>query len=388
MKAAWCIPLLSCALACGGNQDGPRGSLAQAGAAGTGPIASAGTSSMGGSAAGGSGNAAGGTPGGAASVGGHAGMQAVGGSGGSGGVVDPGPLVHPDQRTVVYLPDWRGSLATWATKIDFSRITYLNLCFAEVDAAGNVTYADAGLDAFVAAAHAKGVKVCMAIGGASVIENGGVYATVLQDGMRDTLVNKLGQYATDHQLDCIDVDLEGNGVNQYYEAFVTSLATKLHSQNKEMTSAVSSWFGDKITDKAIQSFDFINIMAYDLHNPGGSAQPVQSSSIAESTAEVEYWIGRGLAKNKAVFGVPFYGYRWAASKSEALTYADILSQNPAAATADQVELGGSTVFLNSRATIAAKAVLAKTYGGIMVWELGQDAPGEASLLKAIADATQ
>jgi spore germination protein YaaH len=221
-----------------------------------------------------------------------------------------------------------------------------------------------------------------------VIDNGGVYATVLQDGMRDTLVNKLGQYAADHQLDCIDVDLEGNGVNQYYEAFVTSLATKLHSQNKEMTSAVSSWFGDKITDAAIQAFDFINIMAYDLHNPGGSSAPVQSSSIADATKEVDYWVGRGLAKSKAVYGVPFYGYRWTGAKGEALTYADILGKNPGAATQDQLQIDGSTVYLNSRTTIAAKAVLAKQYGGIMVWELGQDAAGDASLLKAIADATQ
>ncbi|HEX2877089.1 MAG TPA: glycosyl hydrolase family 18 protein [Polyangiaceae bacterium] len=386
MKAAWCISLMSCALACGGTDEGPRGQLSQAGTAGTAPVASAGSTSVGAAGTGGSANVTGGAP--------SAGTSSVAGSGGSvtlggtGGAIDPGPGGKPGQRTVVYLPDYRGALSTWATQIDFSRMTYLNLCFAEVDAAGNVSYADPGLDAFVAAAHAKGVKVCMAIGGATVIENGGVYATVLQDGMRDTLVNKLGEFAANHQLDCIDVDLEGNGVNQYYEAFVTSLASKLHAQNKEMTSAVSSWFGDKITDKAIQAFDFINVMAYDLHNPGGSTQPVQSSSIEEATAEVEYWTNRGLAKNKAVFGVPFYGYKWAGSKGEALTYAEILSQNAAAATEDKVTLGSSTVYLNSRTTITAKAKLAKTYGGIMVWELGQDAPGDASLLKAINDASK
>ena len=394
MKAAWCIPLMSCALACGGTDDGPRGQLGQAGAAGSSPVATAGTTSVNAAGTGGSANVTGGAPSaGSASVAGSGGTLATAGTNtgggsaaGSGGAVDPGE--KPAQRTVVYLPDYRGALSSWATKIDFSRMTYLNLCFADVDAAGNVSYADPGLDAFVAAAHAKGVKVCMAIGGASVIDNGGVYATVLQDGMRDTLVNKLGQFATDHQLDCIDVDLEGNGVNQYYEAFVTSLATKLHAQNKEMTSAVSSWFGNKITDKAIQAFDFINVMAYDLHNPAGSSQPVQPSSIDEATKEVEYWIGRGLAKNKAVFGVPFYGYKWAGAKGEALTYAEILGQNAAAATEDKVTLGSSTVYLNSRATIIAKAKLAKTYGGIMVWELGQDAAGDASLLKAIADASK
>jgi spore germination protein YaaH len=345
-----------------------------AGVAGGGASNAAGTASSAGSA-------------GAPSVGGAAGSSALAGSAGSGGSGgDPGPLAHPAQRTVVYLPEYRGSLSTWTSKIDYSRISYLNLCFATVDAAGNVSYPDAGLDAFVAAAHAKGVKVCMAIGGGAIIDTGGVYATVLQDGTRGTLVSKLGQFALDRKLDCIDVDLEGNGVNQYYEAFVTELATKLHADNKEMTSAVSSWFGDKISDKAIQAFDFMNIMAYDLHNPGGATQPVQSASIADATQEVDYWVGRGLAKSKAVFGVPFYGYRWTGGgKGEALTYAEILAQSPTAATQDQVEIAGNTVYLNSKTTIAAKAVLAKTYGGIMVWELGQDAAGDGSLLKAIAE---
>src|SRR6188768_407354 len=193
MKAAWLSPLLLVAVACCGTDTGPRGVQNEAGAAGA--PASAGSAPVSGA---GTGNLTGGAPSvgsaGQASLGGTAGSGSLGGSGGSVGVVDPGPLVHPDQRTVVYLPSYRGSLATWATKIDYSQVSYLNLCFAEVDAAGNVSYADPTLDAFVAAAHAKGVKVCMAIGGASVIDNGGVYATVLQDGMRDTLVNKLGQY--------------------------------------------------------------------------------------------------------------------------------------------------------------------------------------------------
>jgi hypothetical protein len=394
MKAAWLLaPLIFTAACGGGDESGPRttGNPGSSGASSAGNAATAGATATGGSATGGS---AGSGTGGAGTAGSTTGGSATGGSAGSatagssaGGSGGGGPVTPPDLRTVVYLPEYRGALSTWSAKLDFSRITYLNLCFAAVDAGGNVSYKDQGLDAFVSAAHAKGGKVCMAIGGATVIDNGGVYATILQDGSRDAFVGKLTQYAVDHQLDCIDVDLEGNGVNQYYEAFVTSLATQLHGKNKLMTAAVSSWFGDKISDKAIQAFDFINVMAYDLHNPGGSTEPVQSSSVAEATQEVDYWVGRGLAKSKAVFGVPFYGYKWAGAKGEALTYAEILQANPAAATQDQVDLNGNTVFLNSRTTIIEKAKLARTYGGIMIWELGQDAAGDSSLLKAIADAT-
>jgi GH18 family chitinase len=383
MKASWLVPLMLCAFACGANVDDPRGQGRQGGSAGATLGASGSFGVSGGSTAGIGGSLV-------TSMGGSAGMTATAGSAGSsgGGAGGGGPIVHPNLRTVVYLPNWRGALMTWLPRIDFSRMTYLNLCFADVDAAGNVTFSDQGLDTFVASVHAAGVKVCMAIGGATVISNGGVYATVLQDTTRETFVSKLGQFASDHQLDCIDVDLEGNGVNQYHEAFVSSLAAKLHAENKEMTAAVGSWFGNKITDKAIQAFDFINVMAYDLHDPNGSTTPVQSSSLEESTKEVDYWVNRGLAKSKAVYGVPFYGYRWmgGAGKSDALTYAQLLAMNPMAATQDQLMLDGATVYLNSRATIAAKTAVARTYGGVMAWELGQDAAGDASLLKAIIDA--
>lgn len=357
----------------------PRGGFGSGGAFG-GAVAVAGSTSLGGNA-----GVSGGVQVGAAGTGGTPTVTAGAAAGGSAGSAGSAPITHPDMRTVVYLPSWRGSLTNWAPQLDFSRMTYLNLCFAEVDAQGKFSYADPELDSFVATAHSQGVKVCMAIGGASVIDTGGLYATVLQDGMRQTVVDNLAQFAIDHQLDCIDVDLEGNGVNQYYEAFVTSLAAKLHASGKEMTAAVGSWFGDRISVTAIQAFDFINVMAYDLHNPGGSTTPVQSASLEDATKEVDWWVNKGLAKDKAVYGVPFYGYRWTTGKGEALTYAQILAQAPDAATMDQVQLAGATTYLNSRATIRAKAKLARSYGGIMIWELGQDAAGDASLLKAIVE---
>jgi len=184
------------------------------------------------------------------------------------------------------------------------------------------------------------------------------------------------------------VDFEGDGVNPDYEGFVTALGASLKAQNKEMSAALASWFGDKVTANALHAFDFVNVMAYDLHNPGGNAAPLQSSSLADATAEVEYWITRGLSNDKAVFGVPFYGYRWkaGATKGEAVVYSELLASYGAAAQNDQITQGDVTVYLNSKATIQAKAQLARQYGGIMAWELGQDAAGDASLLRAIHDA--
>jgi hypothetical protein len=59
-----------------------------------------------------------------------------------------------------------------------------------------------------------------------------------------------------------------------------------------------------------------------------------------------------------------------------------------AATQDQLQADGTITFLNSRIIIEAKAKLAQHYGGIMVWEVGQDATGRASLLQAIRHAAR
>ena len=293
-------------------------------------------------------------------------------------------------RTIVYLPSYVGKLGSWAAQLQFAHVTHVNLSFAEVNAAGGVSYPDPALSAFVSAAHEAQAKVCVAIGGATTINGGGVFATVLADEVRPQLVDNLVKFVTDNQLDCLDVDLEGDGVNQYYEAFVTELAAKLKPQGKELTAAVAGWFGDRITATALASFDFINVMAYDLfYEPN---KPMQWSSMEAATAEVDKWVARGMPRDRVVYGVPFYGIRWVLDDQgnggapEIMGYSALLRLDPTVTTQDQLDRQGTVIYLNSRATIQDKALLAKTYGGIMAWELSQDASGDASLLKAIRDA--
>ena len=52
---------------------------------------------------------------------------------------------------------------------------------------------------------------------------------------------------------------------------------------------------------------------------------------------------------------------------------------------DWIDQGGVKISYNGVATIAKKAQLAKTYGGVMIWAVPQDAAGDHSLLKAIDD---
>lgn len=310
-----------------------------------------------------------------------------GASGGTGSGAEP-PKTPTSMRTVAYVPSYRGQLANWSRQLEFANMTYVNLSFVEVDEVGNVRFPDAGLPGFIASAQAAGAKVCVALGGATTIDTGGVFATLLTDAQRPAFVDKLVTYTLDNKLDCLDIDLEGNGVNEYYEAFVTELAARLKPQGVELTAAVAGWFGDRISDRALASFDFINVMAYDLYQ--SNRIPDQYSSIAAATGEVEKWAAR-VPRDKVVYGVPFYGMRWphgGGKAPEIIGYGDLLRADAAAATNDRLDATDTITYLNSRQTIQEKARLAKTYGGIMVWEASQDATGAASLFQAIRDAVE
>jgi chitinase len=374
LVAAFCLGVGLPGVGCSSMGNAAGGEAGGEVVAGSGPSAGSGGAPVANSGAGGGAPASGGTASGGAASGGSAGAST-----GS----------RPKLRTVAYLPSYRGPLAGWASSFDFSRVSYVDLCFANVDATGTVSYPDAMLGAFVSAAHKAGAKTCMALGGASTISDFSLLGGLVSSANRAAFVQKITDYAVSTGLDCIDVDFEGpTAVNADYEPFVTLLSASLKAQGKETTAAIASWFGPQVTTSALQAFDFANVMAYDLHNPGGSGTPIQSSSLTDAKAEIDYWVGRGLSKDKAVLGVPFYGYRWkpGATAGEAVIYSELLTTYGAAAANDSIMQDSVTVYLNSKATIIAKTQLAAQYGGIMAWELGQDATGTASLLGAIHDA--
>ncbi|HKO47329.1 MAG TPA: glycosyl hydrolase family 18 protein [Polyangiaceae bacterium] len=316
-------------------------------------------------------------------------------------------------RTVVYLPNYYSyTLEDWARRLDFSRITYANLAFVDVSEQGSLSYnhylagvpavPDTGIDVFVSVAHAAGVKVCVSVGGA---ENSKQLPSVLADGVRDTLAANLAQFAKDHGLDCIDLDLEGTAVTEnavHYQAFVSALSRQVHALGIELTAAVGKWFGEPIVP-VLHQFDLVNIMAYDFHY----GKQTQSSSVEDSLAELDWWVeDHNLPRDKAILGVPFYGYQWqdcerpAVSDQEngksfsPLPYSFILSQAKAAGIEDQARtqdfvcLDGKGVFFNSPKTVEEKVGRAKEYGGIMIWELGQDAQGTDSLLRVVDQASR
>jgi hypothetical protein len=89
---------------------------------------------------------------------------------GEGGAAPDAGAPKSDVRVVAYLPNYAGTYATWATTIDFTKMTHLNLAFATADSSNQWDMGDSDSDvaALVTAAHAKGVLVLASLGGGGI----------------------------------------------------------------------------------------------------------------------------------------------------------------------------------------------------------------------------
>ena len=149
----------------------------------------------------------------------------------------------------------------------------------------------------------------------------------------------------------------------------------------EMSTATAQWVAEKVTPETFALFDFINVMAYDNDEDEHS-----HASYEYSVKCLDYFHNRKkILEDKLVLCVPFYGRGYTSDGeldwNSYMSFADIVNADNEYYNADNY----NGIAYNGADTIARKAELAKDYGGIMIWELTQDAKGEQSLLKVIND---
>ena len=294
----------------------------------------------------------------------------------------PGPY-----RVVGYLPTYRDLNPT---RLNLSALSHLCIAFANPTGEGNEsdfeTTAQARILPLVDAAHEEGVQVLASIAGGTQEQGELVGAQIMPEHV-DSYIQGLLNLIERYDLDGIDVDIEGAAITETYEPFVKKLRAALPAE-KLLTAAVATKHGEPIPTGALAEYDFINLMAYD--HCSWTDEPCDQASLEGARDDLDYWIGhKGVLRGKLVLGVPFYGWCWGCADSQtARTYAQILGQYPEAKNSDWIVDGDITISLNSETTILEKARLGREYGGIMIWELGQDAAGDDSLLSAIAEEQQ
>ena len=189
-------------------------------------------------------------------------------------------------------------------------------------------------------------------------------------------------YLNAHELQGVDVDLEWNHVDDNYSGFVLELRDSMDAHDMLMTAALPGTTRySEITDEAMFSFDFINLMAYDLTGSWAPNSPGPHSPYSFAVQSINYWKAQGMNGEHLTLGLPFYGYDFSNPPSvPAFTYGSMVAEDEDYAFIDQV----GQRYYNGILTIEAKTELgiAETMG-VCIWELGQDAFNEYSLLNAV-----
>jgi GH18 family chitinase len=273
-------------------------------------------------------------------------------------------------KSVGYMPSWSGSV----TSIQYTKLTHINYSFALPNANGTLRPIEntAKLQQLVTLGHQNNVKVSLAIGGWNNGDDSAFESLAANAGTRTTFVNAVMSTVRQYNLDGVDMDWEypdpGASANNY-TALMQQLSTALHAEGKLLTAAVVSEGGtaNGVQPAVFAAVDWLNIMAYD----GGSPH----ANFDWSINAANFWKNRGLPTAKTVLGVPFY------SRPSYLTFAQLVQQDPANANRDCTPSGEC---YNGIPTIKRKTQWAMANaGGIMNWELSQDATGSNSLVSAI-----
>jgi GH18 family chitinase len=286
-------------------------------------------------------------------------------------------------RLVGYLPDYNASYAVYAKNLDFTKMTHLilafglaPLCNGTCTASSNMTIGlqqtDADIATLVTAAHAAGVKVLISLGG-GVDSSDDTISQFYLAGLSTQFAAAINQYVTAHNLDGVDVDIEdASTMGAPYGTFVAALAAQLHPQGRLLTAAMYPYLQPAIPDSILTTVDFVNVETY--------------STDAQAISDLNFYVTRkSVPAGKLVLGVPFYGAT--ADQSTIASYSAILAAYPNAWQNDQVSGGpldnGATLYYVGETTMATETKLGAQYGGVMIWELTQDAAPPHSLLNVI-----
>ena len=257
--------------------------------------------------------------------------------------------------------------------IPYSQLTYINYAFLVPNSDGTFVplINSWKLQQIVSEAHAQNVRVLISVGGWGTDQQ--FEQMALDPRTRSAFVANLSAFINQYQLDGADIDWEYPKPGQSSQNFLVLIKELRAALNGKLLTAAVVAYGDEnglgVPTDAFALLDFVNVMAYDGPDHGTMDQFNQALS---------YWKARGLSSEKTVVGVPFY------SRPGEVPYSKLVASNPTAAQVDSFNYLGALENYNGIPTIQAKTKIAvQQTGGIMFWNLDDDASGDLSLVKAI-----
>ncbi len=276
-------------------------------------------------------------------------------------------------RIIGYLPTYRFSTLE---NLEVEKLTHLNLAFAQASYDGKLTLS--GNFAYVVSRSKErnpDLKVLVSLAGGGI--KGSTFANWRRNmapERKSEFVRQILDFVRKNNFDGVDVDLEWSNVTAEYPAFVAELSDSMRINNLEISAAFPAMKLYSVLDPAsLKMFDYINVMAYDNSGPWQPKVVRQHSSFELAKNSIDFWSEVcDLPKDKIVLGMPCYGWEFGKSvKSK--TFSSLVNEKKEFAFTDNIR----KIFYNSIPTIIEKTKMARERcGGVMLWEIGQDAVGD------------
>ncbi|AYA76298.1 glycoside hydrolase [Bacillus sp. Y1] len=207
-----------------------------------------------------------------------------------------------------------GNTSSYISQVDKTQgnLSQVSPSYFDLNADGSLKITSQFDAAFVTQMHARGIKVAPFLSnhwdrtlGRQALSN------------REKLSSQIAEFIVKNNLDGVQVDIENvtDIDREAYTDLVRLLREKLPA-NKEVSVAVSAnpngwtkgWHGSYDYKELAKYASYLMIMAYDESYAGGPQGPVASYGWVERS--IQYSLNQGVAANKIVLGIPFYGRYW------------------------------------------------------------------------------
>ncbi len=296
-----------------------------------------------------------------------------------------------DQKIVGYI-----SAHGDASNVDYANLSHAMFAFLNVKPDGSIgafdDYQANSFEKFLAATAKANTKRVISIrGSAYALSAGwtGIEEVAKSAGAIHNFADTIVKFCLHHQLDGVDMDWEGLSTpieRDRYTQLIDTLEKHLHASHLLLTATLpfNSYWGQWFADAALKKADWLQIMVYDATGTWAQSPFGNHSSFQHLTEAESYWTSRGYDREKLVMGVPFYGYKFA-SKSGGIatsyTYKDIVALFPLMDNSMNQTPGNDLTLFNGPDLLKQKCryLKEKDFGGVMIWEMTQDAFAHKSL---------
>ncbi|XP_044010151.1 chitotriosidase-1-like [Aphidius gifuensis] len=243
------------------------------------------------------------------------------------------------ENVVCYVADWTigrpGRARFDIDNVDANLCTHVIYSFVGLTDNNDIKLPERGTDGINKLRALKNInrnlKTMVAVGGGA--EGSKRFSRLVSSpNSRGQFIQNSIRFMKNHNLDGLDLDWEypaqGNGASPQdvpnYTAFVREFKNSFGNRYL-LTAAVpsSEWTARPSYDirGVCNNLDFVNLMAYDLHNAEDPVTGMQAglygpgandkdTVVSHLSAGVSYWINNGCPARKLNLGVPFYAKTW------------------------------------------------------------------------------